>query len=756
MALTPIQTQWDIGSSIFSASGKALELIRAATVDDVQPAAVYAVEALGSHMIVDPYLIGKAVDALGGSKSYRLHSIKLQFGISSGGISSQLRQSTAATKTFLLISVLKLHLPATDIADVLYEMLAQSRGLDTTPVSSTQLCTLIQSIEGHSVNLLSNEFAASKIISPIVENLALQNLNCPEYYMPVLPDEASQILLAIFTALRDSAVRQLKVTGQRSAIWFISILCWLCPKDVAVLNACGEVIVGNSAAKICLILRQGEGVDPWTLEHWYAADQLYSPIQVNFSDEYMRDSLPDMVSDEMVYSMSRLSVQASLTKADLQIARILASGFLLAGLDHLWLTGYATRRKNQEERTGDLCLRAICRPSFELELDPLFTAFGWPPSTNDRSHVAEISSYLGNKRFTSLIKPMERLTWLDVTRHLDSVELNGALDMENREKRKNGRIVNLALHVARLLLRQATQHSFTGYRQSPLLLDVLDDQNNLQIINPWPLSALLSSYLSTVSATEYFNYTLHSLETLDEYTMNRNMPPPSLLAFSFSGQVAFYRGLFEIPKTPAEAFEIVVLPGSLKWKDSRRTHLREAPFSYLPARSRKIETFSLYEENSLTSQCPSLMINNHHPFQISLRSDRAGIYLHCTQPSTGDISTAVSIALVAFALAARAKPSNRPLEDQLQDCISCNLRQLQFKKPGSSELRLNQQDLDYAPSDARAIASYSGDPMADFMRFGTTDASALYCIVQGNASIYDCAVQANQLFGTSWLIMSNP
>ena len=749
MALPPIQAQWDIGSSIFSASGKALELMRAATVDDVQPVAVYAVEALGTHVIVDPHLIGKAVDALGGSKSYRLHRIKLQFGISSGGISNQLRQSTAATKTFLLISVLKLHLPATDIADVLYEMLAQSEGLDTPPVSSTQLCTLVQSIEGHSLNLLSNEFAASKIIGPIVENLALHNLNCPEYYMPLLPNEASQILLAVFTALRDSTVRQLKVTGQRSAIWFISIFCWLCPNDVAVLNAYGEVIVGTYVAKICLILRQSEGVDPWTLEHWYTADQLSSSIQVNFSDEYMRDALPDMVSNEMVYSISRLSVQASLSKEDLQIVRTLASGFVLAGLDHISLSGDRLRSR-EDEPFGRLRLRAICRPLFETELDLLFTAFGWPPSTNDRSQAAGISSYLGNKRFTPLIKPMERLTWLEVIQDLDRVELNGALDMNNRGDRKNGRIVNLALHIAQLLLGQATQQNYIGYRQCPLLRDALDDEDNLHIINPWPLSQLLSSSSSVVRAEEYFANALRSLEALDDYTKHWQTPTFPLLAFSFRGQVAFYKGLFEIPKTPAEAFEIVVLPGSLKWKGNRHTYLQEAPCSYLPARNRNIETYTIYGEVSLTPQCPSLKINNHHSFQISVRSDNAGIYLHCTQPSTGDNYTAVSVALVTFALAARAKPSNRPLEDQLQDCIASNLRQFQLKKPGSS------QDVDYGPADVRVIASYSGDPMADFMRFGTGDASALYCIIQGNASIYDCAVQANQLFGSSWLIMSNP
>ena len=55
-------------------------LVKAGTVDDVQPAAVQAAEAIGSFMVVDKRLIGKAVDALGGSKSYRMESLKIQLG----------------------------------------------------------------------------------------------------------------------------------------------------------------------------------------------------------------------------------------------------------------------------------------------------------------------------------------------------------------------------------------------------------------------------------------------------------------------------------------------------------------------------------------------------------------------------------------------------------------------------------------------------------------------------------------------------
>ena len=152
-----LQAQWDIGSSAFTLSAKAWSLIQATSIDDVHPSSVVAAEALGSMMIVDDRLIGKAVDALGGDKSFRLENLKLQFGLSSGGIPSQIRKSTAAIKAFLLITALKQHLDAEAIGDLLYEMLMCSRSLEAAPVSGSQLEGLTMLLECHCVDLSSEK-----------------------------------------------------------------------------------------------------------------------------------------------------------------------------------------------------------------------------------------------------------------------------------------------------------------------------------------------------------------------------------------------------------------------------------------------------------------------------------------------------------------------------------------------------------------------------------------------------------------------
>ena len=152
-----LQTQWDIASSAIALTGEALNLVQAATMDDVQPAAFYAVEALGHHIILDEHLIGKAVDTLQGNRNYRLENIKLQIGLSSSGIAAQFRHSIAATRTFLIISALKMRLDSDAIAETLYEMMIHAGVLGTIPVLSQQLKSFIQPVEGHSADLLASQ-----------------------------------------------------------------------------------------------------------------------------------------------------------------------------------------------------------------------------------------------------------------------------------------------------------------------------------------------------------------------------------------------------------------------------------------------------------------------------------------------------------------------------------------------------------------------------------------------------------------------
>jgi hypothetical protein len=67
--MSNVSASWDVAASTFAISDKVVSLLRAASIDNVQPSTVYVAEAIGDLIIVEPTLIGTAVDALGGGES---------------------------------------------------------------------------------------------------------------------------------------------------------------------------------------------------------------------------------------------------------------------------------------------------------------------------------------------------------------------------------------------------------------------------------------------------------------------------------------------------------------------------------------------------------------------------------------------------------------------------------------------------------------------------------------------------------------
>ena len=206
MALA-VQPQWDIGGSAFSIGSGMLGLIAAATQDDVQVAAYVAADAIGSLMIVNPKLVSQAVDVLNEGKSYKLEKVKLHLGLSKGGISGQLQQSSAAIRTFLLISVLRLSLNPREISEILFELLEQIQGVDMLPVSVSQLQSFVESLEGYSLKMRELKDSPVHCASLVMERAANSLIHSTGLFNLLLPDIASKILLAVFEAIRDEDVQ---------------------------------------------------------------------------------------------------------------------------------------------------------------------------------------------------------------------------------------------------------------------------------------------------------------------------------------------------------------------------------------------------------------------------------------------------------------------------------------------------------------------------------------------------------------------
>ena len=231
---------------------------------------------------------------------------------------------------------------------------------------------------------------------------------------------------------------------------------------------------------------------------------------------------------------------------------------------------------------------------------------------------------------------------------------------------------------------------------------------------------------------------------------------PYIWATASRGIVAFPRALFEAPQSLVESLELRVLSGSLVWRSSKQQFLFEDTIT--PELCTVLRaTYSVIDHNFQGPNLASLLIQSNDPPKFSIRFMFNGIHLNCAFASTGDEMVRLSVAMVKFALSARAYRSSWTAAIKLKYCISNGITELQFKRPGSDELRLITSATVYTfPENLMAVASYNGDPMADFLRFGAPDTTRLPYVVQAQASIWDCILYAQSYIGDSFLIMANP
>ena len=151
------------------------------------------------------------------------------------------------------------------------------------PVSSSQLRGLTVSLEGHCVDLLSREEIPSTVLAPVLDAIVPDG-NSHAMFTDMIPDETSEILVAVFNAIRDGEFRQLKITTQRFGNWLVSILGWLCPSEIAVCNSQDQLLFGNACVKISITFRHT--FKSWSLEYWYGDGDVSKLIEITFSSAY--------------------------------------------------------------------------------------------------------------------------------------------------------------------------------------------------------------------------------------------------------------------------------------------------------------------------------------------------------------------------------------------------------------------------------------------------------------------------------------
>ena len=737
MALA-VQAQWDIANSAFALNDKLLGLVKAATVDDVQPQAVYAAEALGWHMIIDDRLIGKAVDALGGDQSYRLSNIRLHFGLSKGGVPSQIRQSTPAIKTFLLVTVLSLHMEAWEIGNVLYELLVQSKAIDKAPVSATQLTNMVSSIQGHARLLEQRERIALNFQVPIVEKLVIseQSSNLELYYSQLSPNQVASAMLASFETISDNEIHHLEICAGQAVIHLISLLCWLCPDTVEVVDANRQVLFlcASAQPKIRIVVTPHE--ENWTYERYFKINQPQSLVQTVGEDQsYWRRHHPSFIPIETLYSRLRCHF-IMWSKEDLSIIGALSYGLMLAALYHGSLK---RKRWFNDLAVQTIPFQDICSAEGQVRIRNSMQILGFPLDQEELGLGDVIAAYF--PRDKNELLPSERHTLM---RSLDMECMDGRACTVSREDHVNVQFIDLAMTVAEMVVVRATQRELAQVPFRSVFIENASIGGHFPILCP----LLVSDQNESLSATTFVRDALLSSSTrAGELSASLS----EILAVYCEGEIAYLSCLLDTPNTPAQAFEIIVQPGKIKWRDVSQDCLLGMGLKSTLSVSSQPSFYEFLENGKPLLTLPSLRNTNFRADGFTVTRVPEGIRLHYIQPSTGDSTTMFATALVNWALAERVQPSLKTLEQQINECVDAGISRLGIKSPGPTNIGI---DPEY--EHRMGVATYGGDKWADLLRFGTPDANKAYCLIQGLASIPDCALVARKLYNSGFIIMANP
>lgn len=268
---------WDIGGTAFTTASNLKSLIKAVSVENVQPQAVLAAEALGFGIEVEKELLDKAIGVLNGNEHVTWQNLKISIGIHSGDLQKTIRTSTPLLSFFLFACAWKPCFTVSEIGDLAFRMIVHSGLIREHPVSSFQLGDFVESFAGQSEALNS---------AGLMHTLAVEiNGHTPDsiqFYRRVGMDELGDILVRSFELLSDESVEKTTLSGGTGGIWIAVFFSWLIPGKVCIsvnrkmlpnFSINGQVVNGdpiNSKLYIQLIDSFGTEfyTNKWTIRDW--------------------------------------------------------------------------------------------------------------------------------------------------------------------------------------------------------------------------------------------------------------------------------------------------------------------------------------------------------------------------------------------------------------------------------------------------------------------------------------------------------
>jgi hypothetical protein len=267
-----IQSQWNVLETAILAKDSMVAILRACAEEDVQGQAVLALEGLGFGLEIDERRREAGLKALKTWQARVVHQLRLFIGLSRGGLAMHMSQSQNLIASFLIICACKICYEDEQTALILYELMKLRGIYDRVPVLPGQISQLVSAISGYSENL--ENILPQEVFNRVLETVNQRAFNdrpsrTPEWGISehVIKigsiQDTAQILSQVFTALQDTEVKRITLSGCLGAIWLITFFVWLVP-DRTDYFIKDESMLRNSDAKLAIYLRNGE----WEINLW--------------------------------------------------------------------------------------------------------------------------------------------------------------------------------------------------------------------------------------------------------------------------------------------------------------------------------------------------------------------------------------------------------------------------------------------------------------------------------------------------------
>jgi hypothetical protein len=610
MTSNAVQKQWEApatGTLAFAAWDKLSALLKATSQDDVQAPTVIALEKIGIRCLVNPELIGRGVDALGGNESIRISETKLLFGFARGSTALELRKSTACVQGFLLIASLEnFGLTAKEVGEVMFEILVSSGDLEATPVSTKQLTKLIKVLSGHYQTVLLPD--GVDVIASSVEIFAGLNQDLQsdaasaDFWSQSSPKQWGVLLLESLNAIRDDAVHHVDLVGSHGAVWVTALFLWLNREELALFHR-NKIYLGKIDARIRIVLAFDAGShtrlttgasEPhsWKVRTWKEGESLQSLVDPNSRME--SDTLPQSRRTNNLPSLTRLPAVAlrgyyqSLSNSEVEVEVL--GGLAAAMLHTTLMLGKIAKPGTDETRA----LRDFCSAQSIYRLHAILKIFGWSPSakpgTKIGCHWTKVRDVLLQKtRSQHDLKSVEAI----YTQYL--IQYIG----DPWESARAEELMESARRIAMQALLALFVCAPASHRDSRRNDDVLDEQllKSLPVNVKYGRNLFSELFGQSIGLTKStppdlvnFRHCIFQFINCGEAIPLRTGDASKVVAISGRGTTTFLAPLLHHTTALEGLLDVILLPGDIHFDDERFELVLECPYNPI-AQPRSVETY---------------------------------------------------------------------------------------------------------------------------------------------------------------------